>query len=200
MTNAELAILNLLAERPLYGYEIERIIEVRGVREWTDIGFSSIYYLLKKLERKGFLQATNGRRYGHLPARRTYQLTSAGKSTWRQAALKALSDPHPGSSSLMQGLTNLPRLNPEEIREALITYCQRLLERRDHVLQRRQAATVQMSPQEQVIFDYSLTMIKAELDWVTHLMTNTAVSSEDANTPIHQDLPQRPHQRAMTGK
>ena len=49
MTNAELAILSLIAQQPCHGYEIEQIIEERGMREWTEVGFSSIYYLLKKM-------------------------------------------------------------------------------------------------------------------------------------------------------
>ena len=65
MTNAELAILSLIAETPRHGYDIEQTIENRGMREWTEIGFSSIYYLLNKLEKTGFvgseLIATHGR-------------------------------------------------------------------------------------------------------------------------------------------
>ena len=53
MTNAELAILSLVAEEPRHGYDIEQVIEARGMRDWTEIGFSSIYYLLKKLEKSG---------------------------------------------------------------------------------------------------------------------------------------------------
>ena len=45
MTNAEFAILSLIFELPRHGYEIEKTIEKRGMREWTEIGFSSIYYL-----------------------------------------------------------------------------------------------------------------------------------------------------------
>jgi DNA-binding PadR family transcriptional regulator len=48
MTNAELAILSLVVEKPRHGYQIEQVIEERGMREWTEVGFSSIYYLLKK--------------------------------------------------------------------------------------------------------------------------------------------------------
>ena len=52
ISNIEAAILGLLCERPQYGYEIEKIIEKRNMRNWTEIGFSSIYYILKKLEEK----------------------------------------------------------------------------------------------------------------------------------------------------
>ena len=51
----ELAILGLLCEKPLYGYTIEKIIEERGMRHWTDIGFSSIYYVLKRLESRNLI-------------------------------------------------------------------------------------------------------------------------------------------------
>ena len=43
MTRADLAVLALVAEEPRYGYQIEGIIAKRGMREWTEIGFSSIY-------------------------------------------------------------------------------------------------------------------------------------------------------------
>ena len=52
MTNAELAILSLIGEKPRHGYDIEQVIEVRGMRDWTEIGFSSIYYILRKLEER----------------------------------------------------------------------------------------------------------------------------------------------------
>ena len=35
MTNAELAVLSLVAEKPRHGYEIEQVIEERGMRDWT---------------------------------------------------------------------------------------------------------------------------------------------------------------------
>ena len=33
MTNAELAILNLIAEKPRHGYQIEQVIQDRGMRD-----------------------------------------------------------------------------------------------------------------------------------------------------------------------
>jgi DNA-binding PadR family transcriptional regulator len=56
MTNAELVLLNLIAEQPRHGYDIEQAIEERGMREWTEIGFSSIYYMLRKLRREKLIE------------------------------------------------------------------------------------------------------------------------------------------------
>lgn len=48
----EQLILGILAEGPQHGYHIEQIIKERDMRKWTDVGFSSIYYTLDKLEKK----------------------------------------------------------------------------------------------------------------------------------------------------
>jgi len=78
MTNAELAILSLISETPRHGYEIEQIIEKRGMREWTEIGFSSIYYLLNKLEKAGQVESQLIPTQGRGSARRVYQITAGG--------------------------------------------------------------------------------------------------------------------------
>ena len=48
----ELLLLGILAEKPQHGYHIEHLIEERGMRKWTEVGFSSIYYILARLEKK----------------------------------------------------------------------------------------------------------------------------------------------------
>ena len=50
LTDAEMLVLGLVAEMPRHGYQLEQVIEERGMREWTQIGFSSIYFVLSKLE------------------------------------------------------------------------------------------------------------------------------------------------------
>ena len=57
LTDAELMILGLLAEMPRHGYELEQVIEKRALREWTEIGFSSIYFVLGKLEKSKLVSA-----------------------------------------------------------------------------------------------------------------------------------------------
>lgn len=54
-------------ERPCHGYDIERTIAERNMREWTDVGFSSIYYLLGKLEAAGLVASSQQPRGGQGP-------------------------------------------------------------------------------------------------------------------------------------
>ena len=50
LTDAELLVLGLVVEMPRHGYQLEQVIEQRAMREWTQIAFSSIHFVLGKLE------------------------------------------------------------------------------------------------------------------------------------------------------
>ena len=113
LTNPELVIVGLVAEKPQYGYQIEQLILQRGMREWTAIGFSSIYYILNKLEDRGLL-VSEKRMEGERPVRKIYTLTDSGRSEYREAARIRLTSPHPRSDDFHIGLANLLALDREE--------------------------------------------------------------------------------------
>jgi len=114
ISNAELALLSLIAEQPRHAYEIEQVIEERNIRYWTELGFSSIYRILSKLEESGWLDGQMQPPEGRGPARKVYHLTSAGKKVWQQAALDNLAKPVRKYSSFLLGLDNLSELPPDE--------------------------------------------------------------------------------------
>jgi len=176
MTNAELAILSLVAEEPRHGYQIEQVIEERGMREWTEIGFSSIYYLLKKLERDGLVE-------GHLeeaergPARKVYRPTPAGREALTDGILAALSVPGRCYPPIQLGLANLPGIPPAEALAALGAYREALAE---HLAQLR-AKWERQRPLPifvEAMFDYSATMIQAESAWVDRLIAQMETQEE----------------------
>ena len=75
--SAELALLTVLADGPLHGYEIARRIE-EGSGGALRFTLASLYPLLYRLEARGWLSASwettrSGRR------RRCYRLTATGK-------------------------------------------------------------------------------------------------------------------------
>jgi DNA-binding PadR family transcriptional regulator len=176
MTNAELAILSLVVEQPRHGYEIEQVIEARGMRDWTEVGFSSIYYLLKKLEGEELIegQLQEARRG---PARKVYQATSTGREAYRAAVIDALAVPRRWYSALLLGLSGLPDVPLSEALAALRQYRAALVERREDV----QANWDRQHPLPGFIdamFDYSVTMIQAEITWVEEFIAKT-----DSNLP-----------------
>jgi DNA-binding PadR family transcriptional regulator len=167
MTNAELAILTLVGERPRHGYEIEQVIDERGMREWTDMGFSSIYYLLNKLAHEGLIKSRL-EQVGQGPARKVYQVTAAGREALHAALLAALSVPERHPSSLLLAVGNLPALAPGQALSALDSYRDRLAER----LARVRARWEEQQPLPyfvEALFDYSATMIEAKMAWIERL-------------------------------
>jgi DNA-binding PadR family transcriptional regulator len=164
MTNAELAILSLIAEHPRHGYQIDQVIQERGMREWTEVGFSSIYYLLKKLEGQGLIEGRL-REAGRGPARKEYTATSAGARALQAAVLDALSEPRRCYPSLQLGLANLPSIPPAEAMAALRRYGDALAARRDHVQERWQSQRP-VPYFVDAMFHHSLTLIDAEITWV----------------------------------
>ena len=163
MTNAELAILGLIVEQPRHGYQIEQVIEERGMRNWTDIGFSSIYYLLKKLEKSGCVAARTKEVQGK--ARRIYHPTPAGIEIYRQEVLTALSAPQGGSPSIYIGLSGLPILSSAEAIGALKQYRSALKNRMDEM----RTARERQAPLPYFVsgmFDYTTSIAEAEMAWL----------------------------------
>lgn len=172
MTTADLAILSLIVQSPRHGYEIEQVIEERGMRDWAEIGFSSIYYILKKLEAKGCVVSEMEDQETAGPPRRVYRATERGMAAWRAGTLEAISTPVRRTTPLLVGLANLPGLPPAEAIAALSRYCRGLEEREARIRTSRRAARADHQTPWHVehLFDLSLTMTRAELSWVRKLM------------------------------
>src|SRR5689334_8136353 len=102
MNDAELAILGLLAEKPRHGYELERLVEQRNMRDWADLALSTIYYTLKQLQKKSWVTTRPGE-----PGQRgrtIYALTPEGSDAWNRAAIDAIATPRTGSDPMQVGL------------------------------------------------------------------------------------------------
>ena len=168
MTNAELAVLSLVVERPRYAYEIEQVIAERGMREWTDVGFSSIYYVLGKMEKEGLVEARRDEAGAAGPARKVFAPTPEGFSAWVEASLVALSTPHAKMPFLL-GLSNLAGLPEDRALEA-VRDCLRALDDRVRKIreQRIEAGQVEWFVDE--VFDYSEQSLSAGRDWVAEFV------------------------------
>ena len=78
MRQTDYVILGLLAERPLSGYQIKKIIDIRFSFFWSE-SFGQIFPALKSLASKGLVEECPQESSGGRAAR-TYQLTPAGKA------------------------------------------------------------------------------------------------------------------------
>jgi DNA-binding PadR family transcriptional regulator len=177
MTNAELAILGLIAEKPRHGYEIEQVIEERGMRDWTEIGFSSIYYLLKKLEAASLIEGNMERQAGQGPARKVYKITPAGLEARTEGVLEALSSPQRRTSALQLGLANLPGIQNSAALSALRDYHEELKAQLGHVRSRWE----EQHPLPyfvEAMFEHSVALILAELEWLERFISQLEDQSD----------------------
>jgi len=166
MTNTEVALLGLLTEGPKHGYQIEQDIELRGMREWTEIGFSSIYYLLKKAEAGGWV-TVDVQEGGNRPARKVFSLTEAGFDALHAAIYQRLAQPRFRSSDLELALSYLVLLSRDECLEAVERHQQDMLARLEKLDHKRQADRELGIPDNvEWLFDYSITNIHNELNWI----------------------------------
>lgn len=185
MTNGELAILSLIAQQPRHGYEIEQVIEARGMREWTEVGFSSIYYLLKKLEGKKLIKsqlevASRG------PTRKVYSITPQGEEAVFEGALDALSVPRRCYPQFLLGLAIMSRIEQKSALDSLGEYRTALHERRESMkasLERQQPLPYFV----EAMFDYSLTLINAEVGWIEGFMQQLDSYDEDMYSSLEAD-------------
>jgi DNA-binding PadR family transcriptional regulator len=170
ITNAELAILSLVAEQPVHGYQIEQIIIERGMREWTEIGFSSIYYLLNKLEKKGWIKSQMQNAIHQGPTRRVFTATSAGLQTCKLETLAALSEPRTSPNHFQMGLANLPLLDKSEIFNALKHYEDFLIRKNEELNYKKNSYGISIPRHVIALFDHSQHSIEGELRWVHEFM------------------------------
>jgi DNA-binding PadR family transcriptional regulator len=165
-TNAELAVLCLLAEQPMHGYQIEQTIESRGMREWTEIGFSSIYYLLDKLRSRGCMESRLEQVAGKGPARQVFSLTPTGFEIFRQAALNALASPVHTFSNFQIGLAALPMFHKEEILSSLRSYQSMLKDKLAELTKKSSSYGVSLPWHIAAMFDLDLAQLHCELGWL----------------------------------
>ncbi|MCG7417234.1 PadR family transcriptional regulator [Microbacterium sp. ACRRU] len=175
LTPAELTILGLIVEQPRHGYDLERVIEKRGVRKWTDIGFSSIYYVIAKLERRGLVE-TDAARAG-AKSRRVFRATAAGHEVAAAETAAFLSELQTVAHPFLVGLANSSLVPEHDYVRALQDRLQ-LLEARISSVTEAEARQSPLPRAAREVFSYSLSLLEAERSW---LAARVLVPREDPN-------------------
>ncbi|HLA45178.1 MAG TPA: PadR family transcriptional regulator, partial [Aggregatilineales bacterium] len=171
MTDAELAILTIIAEKPIAGCDVQEVITERNVRMWTLIGVESLYYLIQKLEQQGLIVNIDE----HPPddhKLRMYRVTSAGIGVLQTAITDLLSSPHLLPRGLEIGLANLPVLNPAQAHHALKGYRDALQSRYEGSRRQHEVLSEHGSPFHILsMFEHHLALIEAEISWFDEWFT-----------------------------
>ncbi|MGB1286616.1 MAG: PadR family transcriptional regulator [Aggregatilineales bacterium] len=182
MTDAELTILSLLAETPRFGYEIQRLVDERDLRDWLPIGFSSIYYILNKLERQKML-ASEMRPDSHGAVRKRYHITDAGQGMVQTALTNLLRQPRSPGTGFELALVNLDALHPATVYRMLIHHRDDLKAQIKHQESAR-ARYLEKTPEPPAhvlaLYSHSITMTLAELNWLSSFLEEWEEAHRDA--------------------
>ncbi|MDT0346469.1 PadR family transcriptional regulator [Streptomyces litchfieldiae] len=180
LTPAELTLLGLLVEKPRHGYELDEVISTRGMREWTEMGFSSIYYLLTRLRDRGLITEVDAPRAARGKARRVYGPTAEGRRACARAAEAAVAELRPVFPPVLVGLANQPVIPPERLRAAL--------DRRAAALTAKIAAIGAARDAQgdlpgfvRAIFDYTLAQLTAEQQWLANYRAELATPNNTSD-------------------
>jgi DNA-binding PadR family transcriptional regulator len=121
ISNTEAALLGLLAEQPMYPYRIEQEVKYREMRFWTELSMSSIYKLLRKLEKDGLVTCAGEISPGNR-LRKLYTISDVGIKALRVKLEKLLSEPEHIRWQMDIGTYNATLLPGGKVKTALKAY------------------------------------------------------------------------------
>lgn len=124
LTNSEVALLGLLSEKPKHAWQIERDVEHRSMRSWTDLSQSTIYRQLTSLHKAGFVASEQDVVDGR--ARKVYSLTDAGRAALRERILDLLTEPETPTWGIDLATYNVNLVDTKDALAALGRYREQL--------------------------------------------------------------------------
>ena len=165
---SEQLILGILSEQARHGYDIEKIIIQRGMRKWAVVGFSSIYYVLERLEEKGL--ATGDDTQGN--EKKQYSITNGGVSVLKAETKKRIAERMPANTHFMTGLATSNLIGASELAKSLE---QRKVElASDLEALKDKQFTIENIPQSaRRLLELGETLLEAELRWINKELERT---------------------------
>lgn len=170
-----LAVLVCLLERQMHPYEMATVMRQRGKQESIKLNYGSLYTVVQRLAKAGFIDPQETERQGRRPERTVYRLTAAGHVELVDWLSEMVSTPAKEYPKFEAALAMLPALGPDEALTLLADRCTQL----ELLLVQHRSIRELMERQEfpelfWIEDDYTATLLQAELDWVQRLRSKIA--------------------------
>jgi DNA-binding PadR family transcriptional regulator len=110
-----LSLLSLLAQRPMYPYEMAQTLRARGKDQNFKVNWGSLYTVVANLEKYGFISESGTGREGRQPERTTYQITEQGHAELRDWLSELLSVPEDERGGFVAALSEAAILPPDVV-------------------------------------------------------------------------------------
>jgi DNA-binding PadR family transcriptional regulator len=184
-----LSLLSLLAQKPMYPYEMAQTLQARGKEKNFKINWGSLYTVVENLEKHGFIKAALMDREGRQPERTTYELTELGLAELRDWLSELLSVPEDERGGFVTGLSEAGILPPDRVIGLLTTRLETLDKANDAQRADLRRWTERLPRVLLVEGEYQLAMRVAEAEWVRGLLGEIVagtISGMDAWRHIHE--------------
>jgi len=159
----ELLLLGLLRQEEMHGYRIVEWVEAE-LRYCTDLKKPTVYFLLGKMEKAGWVSRTRSRQ-GKRPPRWVYRITETGEAQFQSLLRQNLSSHVPSRFPGDVGLAFLSAAKPQEAVECLLLRRARVQAEADELRQ----APVRSGSIEWVV-SHQRAHLESELRWLRALM------------------------------
>jgi DNA-binding PadR family transcriptional regulator len=107
-----LTVLNLLSERPMHPYEMQRTVRQRNIDEVIGIRPGTLYHAVERLVDMGLVEPMDTHRDGRRPERTVYWLTENGRSRSLAWLRGVIARPEKESPLFLAGVLFLAHLEP----------------------------------------------------------------------------------------
>jgi DNA-binding PadR family transcriptional regulator len=184
-----LYLLSLLAQQPMYPYEMAQMLRERGKDKNFQINWGSLYTVVANLAKYGFIEEAGTVREGRQPERTTYQITEPGLAELRDWMTELLSVPEDERSGFVAALSEAGILPPDEV-IGLLTKRLTILDKANAAQQDDLKVWVERLPRILLIeAEYQLAMRVAQSQWLRGLLTELVegtISGVDAWRRMHE--------------
>jgi len=183
LPDSAFVVLAVLAERPMHGYDLQKVVHNRGFLFWTQLRRSSSYKALQLLERNGLVAATIEAGTG--PSRNVYSITERGLDQLRTEGRRKLATPGHPRSEIDLAIYALPFLPRKQACAALRQCREHLAARAEFLRERLQWCTARGLRLPALSFERPLAALEAEMTWLDGLVADYAagvdLSTEEWN-------------------
>lgn len=171
LTPLGLAVLELLAERPMHPYEMQLLMKERRMDRVVKLRRGSLYHTVERLDRAGLIAMAETGRAGRRPERTVYALTEAGRDALTEHVQGMLRDPaeeYPAFAVALAYMHELPREQAMHMLGLRVVAVESEIAKFETMLE--QLRRIGLARLHMVQLEYAQAMRRAELGFVRGLM------------------------------
>ncbi|MET9629371.1 PadR family transcriptional regulator [Lentzea sp. NPDC006480] len=169
-----LAVLALLAERPMHPYEMAQTMRERHQEEVIKLNYGSLYTVVEQLAKHELITASATQKAGNRPERTVYAITDTGTSELHDWLRELIALPAKEYPRFEAGISMVGLLPPDDALAVVEQRCAAVDEQLTALAVLLERLAGMGLPQLAWIeLDYRMAMVRAERAWLTWFATAT---------------------------